>query len=414
MKVLIAPLHILLDKEYGSEYAWATNLVLNLANKYPNIRIYAIVGESRLTDRDLPTNLKLYSLHLKSLAGKRLLLETLSSLIVLSNIVRKKVDIVHHMFPCCPLFGFSSSVFIAKLTKLTSVLGPLQFPQIRIYSSDKYYLYQSKILTDSDIILTKLIDYYSKRLFIKKTLLKMHNVIIKHAYALIFDSKTTLSLYRRVFPEVDFKNVFVLPPGVDDYFFSAYTKRSRRSEDNIRILCVGPLISRKGYHIVIKALKILRDQHSINKGYELVIVGHGPLLLALKELVWRWGLESRVIFKGYVRREELVHIYADSHIYVHPSLSDTFPSSLREAMASGCAVIATCVGFIPEHIRHGENGLLVRPGNPKDIAEYLAMLIADDRLRRRLGDSAYAYAKRVFSYHSLAEGLYNIYKALLK
>jgi len=63
---------------------------------------------------------------------------------------------------------------------------------------------------------------------------------------------------------------------------------------------------------------------------------------------------------------------------------ETFGQSLIEAMAFYVPVIGSDVGGIPEIINHGENGLLVPPGDEASLAEALLKLINDDKLRRQL------------------------------
>ena len=58
---------------------------------------------------------------------------------------------------------------------------------------------------------------------------------------------------------------------------------------------------------------------------------------------------------------------------------------LMEAMASGLPVVTTMVGGISELVEHEVNGLLLRPGDPTDLAEALARMAADHELRAAYG-----------------------------
>lgn len=83
---------------------------------------------------------------------------------------------------------------------------------------------------------------------------------------------------------------------------------------------------------------------------------------------------------------ELAEIYAAHGIFVNTSLVSPVPTSLLEAMSSGCAVVSTSTCMIPEFIADGENGLLA--DTPEKIRRCLNRLIHDTNLRQRLGDAA--------------------------
>ncbi len=68
------------------------------------------------------------------------------------------------------------------------------------------------------------------------------------------------------------------------------------------------------------------------------------------------------------------------------------PTALQEAMSSGNAVISTLHAGIPEHVRDGENGLLVKENDRDAYVEKLHLLLRDGELRARLGANARAYA----------------------
>ena len=95
--------------------------------------------------------------------------------------------------------------------------------------------------------------------------------------------------------------------------------------------------------------------------------------------------------------EALPPYYNLLDVLLMPSLQDGLPNALLEGMASGCAVLATSAGGIPDAIRHGENGLLVPPGNAPALADALAALLADPALRGRLGQAARATATSDFT-----------------
>jgi glycosyltransferase involved in cell wall biosynthesis len=62
--------------------------------------------------------------------------------------------------------------------------------------------------------------------------------------------------------------------------------------------------------------------------------------------------------------------------------------AMLEAMLYGLPVVATAVGGIPDIIKSGRNGILVRPGNARDISEAVCLLFKDQKLRDQIGTEA--------------------------
>lgn len=96
--------------------------------------------------------------------------------------------------------------------------------------------------------------------------------------------------------------------------------------------------------------------------------------------------------------DEMPDQYRQADVVVIPTMGSEGQSlACLEAMASGCAVVATRVGGLPELVRDGVDGLLCDP-TPESIAQALRRLLRDPALRRRLG----AEARRTAQRHSLA------------
>jgi glycosyltransferase involved in cell wall biosynthesis len=132
--------------------------------------------------------------------------------------------------------------------------------------------------------------------------------------------------------------------------------------------------------------------HEACPGWTLRIVGEGPLRGVLEDEVSKLGVEGSVEFAGY--REDVAVEYAASSVFVLPSLLEGFSNVLVEAMAAGCACVATaCPGGPKEILGFGRHGLLVEPANPEQLAEALLKLVKDPEERARLGLSAQDRAK---------------------
>jgi len=157
------------------------------------------------------------------------------------------------------------------------------------------------------------------------------------------------------------------------------------------IIYTGALSPRKGVEHLLKAVPLLKQ-----KGWKgrVSVVGRGKDHDALVRLATSLGIEDCVSFLGYIHfGPELAAKYDEHDIYVLPSIGgEGRPKVLVEAMARGCAVIASRVDSVPHMVRHNENGLLVAPGSPQEIADSVLRLRDDVGLYNRVIRGGLQYA----------------------
>jgi glycosyltransferase involved in cell wall biosynthesis len=96
------------------------------------------------------------------------------------------------------------------------------------------------------------------------------------------------------------------------------------------------------------------------------------------------GVSNQFHFLGWKSPDDLIDLYAQSTLYVMPSLTEAFGIVFLEAMAAGLPVIGTSVGGIPEIIQDGVNGRLVPPRNPTALADTILGLIRQPEEQERL------------------------------
>jgi L-malate glycosyltransferase len=101
-------------------------------------------------------------------------------------------------------------------------------------------------------------------------------------------------------------------------------------------------------------------------------------------------------------------------IFVLPSRSEALSNALMEAMACGCAVVASNVGGNPELVRNGETGLLFEAGNASALATALQTLIESQSLRKRLAAAGGQFIREHFSIRVSAERMGEIYGELME
>lgn len=191
------------------------------------------------------------------------------------------------------------------------------------------------------------------------------------------------------------------PPFISSKLSSCQPKEPSNSN---RLLYLGRVIPKKGLHILLRALSLVNDA-------ELVIAGpyETQYFEKLQRLLAKLKLEDRVKFKGKVTEEEKIDLMSNCSVLVCPTLADYHPIVLLEAQALGVPVIATKVGAIPEIVLDGETGLLVKAGDPYELAKSITMLIENKDLRRHFSVKAREWAKK-FTLESAVTRLEEVYK----
>ncbi|MEM2240331.1 MAG: glycosyltransferase family 4 protein [Candidatus Bathyarchaeia archaeon] len=148
-------------------------------------------------------------------------------------------------------------------------------------------------------------------------------------------------------------------------------------------LFIGRMHRLKGPHVLVKALKHL--------GNDIATVFIGPddgFLRETLKLASKLGIKDRVYVLGYVSEKDKIWAIDSAIALVLPSISEhveAYSIVISEAWAREKPVIGSRVGVIPYRIKHGMNGLLVNPSDPKALAEAMIKLASDKELATEMG-----------------------------
>jgi glycosyltransferase involved in cell wall biosynthesis len=148
------------------------------------------------------------------------------------------------------------------------------------------------------------------------------------------------------------------------------------------ILFLGRISKLKGVFDLIQAFSRLSTGQ--RRSLKLLLAGDGDIEQA-KLLVEQLQLADHVIFLGWIDANKRNALLSKADIFALPSHTEQLPMAILEAMAWGVPVITCPVGGIPDVVVSGKNGLLVPPGNVKQMADAMQSLVDDPSLRRSLG-----------------------------
>jgi len=177
--------------------------------------------------------------------------------------------------------------------------------------------------------------------------------------------------------------VEVISMGVDSKLFNPNKKdNSIKKKYKIKgsfLLFAGRLAEKKGVKYLIEAMPSVIKKFPNAK---LMIIGTGDLEMELKEQVKNLKIKGNVIFTGAIQNKELPKYYATADIFVGPSVvakggdREGLGLTFVEAGMSGCFLIGSDVGGIPDVIKNGENGFLTKEKDSKDIADKIILGIS--------------------------------------
>lgn len=207
---------------------------------------------------------------------------------------------------------------------------------------------------------------------------------------------------------------WVIPFGIDPAHLASTPEIERRVQE-LRggsaaplALFVGRLVPYKGVEVLLRAFRYVPGR--------LIIVGDGPLRLALESQAAAFGLADRVSFVGSLPREALTAHFRAADLFVLPSITpnEAFGLVQLEAHACGVPVVSTRLASgVPFVNAHGETGLVVTPGDPVELAAAMDLLLGDDALRCELGRRARERFEAEFSLQVMGDRVLGLYERLL-
>lgn len=208
------------------------------------------------------------------------------------------------------------------------------------------------------------------------------------------------------------KRVTLVPNGVDVQLFSQQGREVDSNDQRLALrqafnipaqapltVSIGRLIGWKGLHVVIEALVKIPAMHYL-------IIGEGGEHQRLLALAQTLGVNERVHFAGRQAHDALPRFLNAADIFVQPSVGEeAFGISVVEAMACGLPAVVSRNGGMVEIVEHGQNGLLLPPGDVDTWADGLQSLVADAEYRVKLGVAARKHVEATFTWAANAEKL---------
>jgi glycosyltransferase involved in cell wall biosynthesis len=196
----------------------------------------------------------------------------------------------------------------------------------------------------------------------------------------------------------------VVHNGVDLTRFHPASMLRRSRAGRLRCLAAAGLTEGARLADLIGALALLERGR-----FELEIVGTGAEESRLRALAASLGVAQDVVFRGPLSPAKVAERYREADLFTLVPSAESTGSGFAEALASGLPVVGSSVGAIPEIVEQGNNGLLVRPGDVRAIADAMTRLAGDPQLRREMGRRNRLKAKATLDWSRITERYLSIY-----
>jgi len=171
---------------------------------------------------------------------------------------------------------------------------------------------------------------------------------------------------------------------------------------------VAYLVGHKDHGNLLEAARIAVDDIP---DLWVVIVGTGPLLEEIIHRAEALGIGDRLVMTGF--RDDVPQLLGMFDVFALSSSQEGICSSVLDAMAAGCPVVATDAAGVREAVLDGETGIIVPIRDPKALAAGIVRMTASPEMARRMAEAGRQRARRLFTVEALTEKTLSVYGRVL-
>jgi len=196
----------------------------------------------------------------------------------------------------------------------------------------------------------------------------------------------------------------------DFYTDLQWSKKERNSATLISVLSSS---SYKGFDLILKTAVLLKSQ---GIEFQWLVCGpqkEHPIIKAMERIFKQKFAEYNVSFLGKRTAKDLVSLFLDADIFIHPSYIENSPNSLCEAQILGLPVVATDVGGISSLIKNNETGILFPANDPYSLCEIVTSLLSDSQKMQHLGTNARNEAKKRHNRDMILKNIETVYREII-
>jgi len=241
--------------------------------------------------------------------------------------------------------------------------------------------------------------------------------VVQHAAKVFAGSPCEMPLLRKL--EISTDKISIVTNGVNEYFLQ--TPTCEQTAQAINKFELPPKIESSpityfylGNHTQNKGLPILLESlMQITEPYLMIVGGKKRNIIDYEHYIARCRAGQRIVFTDLLSDEEVLALAHYSDLFIFPTLADTLPLVILEAMACGLPILATEIGGIPYQVKP-ECGHLVQPGDPIALGNALKHLSMDKELLKEMGKAARHRVETVFRWKEVAHTAFVEYNSIFQ
>lgn len=401
MKILVAPLHYVANKIDGSEYSRAYDY-LKMLSQVDGISGDVIVGymeEKRLGNFEIHSLFKQKPSHISIYLRLYFIFAVFIKSV--SLIKSKSYNLIWHNGP----FALGETFSLLSLwnkKRIPFLLGPVVTPHTYL-GSDEAHSMGSKLTPGSNVLKLKQ-DIHESLYKLAKLFYPLSKLTLSSASYILTKDSVGLGIIKKL--GYSNSQTMLLPTDLSRF----YSAPKRKVRNKIHLLSVGYLVERKRTLSLIQAIKLVLTKYG-HTNFILTIVGDGPEMQSVKNLVRSLKLEPYVKLAGYIPKSQISKYYRQADMFVSASVSESLPAMYYEAMASSLPIIMVDNASSLDLRKIHFGGLIVRPNDISNLASKINTLLNNPSNRISLGLKNYQLATSILS---LPKQIINLVKIMNK
>ena len=248
-----------------------------------------------------------------------------------------------------------------------------------------------------------------KRKLLFKLKEMVENYYLSKIKNIIFISEYNKNIYLKTFLNNQSINYALIVNPVNKMFLDKPVSFSEQYKNELYF--VGEIKKRKGLHVLLKAMNLLKKQ---GVDLKLNVIGgfkEKAYEIEIQNLITTFNLRQEVIFCGWKRQSEVIDFAKRIPVFVLPSFQETLPLSIAEALCQGKIVVATDICGIPEMIDDGRTGYLFPKGDHEKLALVLQTIFTKIDLQEKISKNALVAGSKYQS-QTIANRTIAFYKTL--